>query len=233
LGTCTSNTTLPENAQGVITPSDVSSSSTLSSGYAKAFKAYWTTMGIWGTYNLFDAGLSQFLALDTLRHGTNPASYIHILFNGADPSHGGSITGSSIALARSLQENAKGYFYVFKDSAFLQSPECPNASDNPQSPIPLICNTALKIIFPRLHAIASGISSTGLPEDENVSVEKAAIGALSGLFTPTVKFRFTPEDAQCHTPSDPSIDPDTCIFEDDADYRGGIAYRTTHNLFLL
>lgn len=50
-------------------PYDVSNSSALSSGYAKALKAYWTTMGIWGTYNLFDTGLSQFLALETLRHG--------------------------------------------------------------------------------------------------------------------------------------------------------------------
>lgn len=161
---------------------------------------------------------------------TNPSGYVNILLNGADPSQGGSDTGSSIVFpsARKLQENAKGYFYVFKDSAFPQSPECPSASDNPLSPIPSICNTALKVVLPRLHAVSSGIASTGYPINEEVSVEKTIIGGLSGLFTPSVKFRFTPEDAQCHVSSDPSTDLDTCFFEDDTDFRGSLAYRTKH-----
>jgi len=225
LGIGISNTTLPENAHGVITPSDVSSSSTLSSGYAKAFKAYWTTMGIWGTYNLFDAGLSRFLGLETLTHGTNPSGYVNILLNGADPSYGGSDTGSSATFGRTdLQQKSEGYFHVFKDSAFI-NPPCPDP--DPLKPMTLLCNAAPKVAFPKQHGVFSGLSSVGYTFGrEDSSLVQKVVGAASGVFTPTVKFRYTPEDAQCHVSSHPEIDPDTCVFEDDADYLGGIAYRT-------
>jgi hypothetical protein len=51
------------------------------------------TLGFHSMYHMFDIGLSNFLALDILKHGTNIKSYLGISLRGADPKMGGSNQG--------------------------------------------------------------------------------------------------------------------------------------------
>jgi hypothetical protein len=66
-------------------------------------------------YHLVDDGLANLLGLETLRHGTNPVSYVSIALFGGNPSHGGTAIGSTYGWASDKETaSTKGYFYLFK-----------------------------------------------------------------------------------------------------------------------
>lgn len=121
-------------------------------------------MGCLISYHLIDSGLADLLALETLAHGTGPLGYIGIHLHGADPSFGGS--GSSRGNSR-FQESSRGYFHVFKDSGFGVLPNGYTSFSSSE----LIMNKAL---LPKYHAVLSA--------------------GVCGIFTPTLKFRFTPQE---------------------------------------
>lgn len=60
----------------------------------------------------FEDGVAGLLCVKSLRHGTNVKNNFEIRVNGADPSHGGKVTGST---HNWMIDNTKDYFYVFKD----------------------------------------------------------------------------------------------------------------------
>jgi hypothetical protein len=153
-------------------------------------KSLWSLAGTLAAYQLFDQGLANFLNLETLRHGTGPLGFVGINLHGADPNYGGHETGSGFVQSKYM-ENSKGYFHVFKDS------ECSAGGHLP----------FFLTIPPRIHAILSGTASIGVPP----------LGMLAGLLTPTLRFRFRPEDILGCIKD--------CQFEDDPDYDGA-AYRT-------
>lgn len=173
---------------------------------------FWIVMGCWATYNFFDAGLARFFALETLSHGTGPFGYIGISLYGADPAYGGGNKGSSY-LDHHIKAS-KQRFHVFKDSAFLPN----NLFENHLLNIIIIDSGMLNKILPRGHALLSGMASFRYSDVSPLSnLAQEAIGAISGLLTPTLKFRFTPEAIlNCNK---------DCRFENDSHYNG-LAYHT-------
>lgn len=93
---------------------------------------FWVIAGIFNVLtDFFTQGLSDFLVLDTLRHGTSWRNYVNIRMRGADPSLGGGAKGScagienedpliskfiKIPLGHDLRKNSAGYFFVFAGS---------------------------------------------------------------------------------------------------------------------
>jgi hypothetical protein len=177
---------------------------------SKLKKALWAALGCWSTYNLIDRGLSSFLVMETLTHGTGPLGYIGININGADPNYGGGETGSSVGGGvPHYINNSKRKFHVFKDTEFSFDSEP-------------IHNSLLRQALPRQHAVLSGMANFGVSLlNGKVDAKGVILGGISGFLTPTLKFRFTPDEViNCG---------DSCIFENDPDY-AGCAYRTTEAL---
>lgn len=177
-------------------------------------RVFWVAMGCWSTYNLIDSGLARFFALETLTHGAGPLGYIGINFNGADPNYGGGKTGSSVGggLACHIQ-NSKNFFHVFKDSAFPEIYCHPTRWQ-------IMCKIVnSNLVYARYHAVLSGMANFGYSTvNKSGNVLQWARGTVLGFLTPTLKFRFTPEEVlNCN---------DTCRFEDDPSYDGA-AYRTS------
>lgn len=188
---------------------------------SKLTKIFWGIMGAWGSYNLLDAGLARFLALETLTHGTGPLGYFGISLNGADPNYGGGDTGSSVSIGRVQHViNSKNYFHVFKDS------EVNYFSDGTPYPIWHF----LSIVMAKMHAVGSGMSNFGSTTSEGLSKTiRSLAGAVAGFFTPTLKFRFKPEEVlHCNYFSrlEQGYNDNPCRFQNDIEYRG-LAYRTS------
>lgn len=173
-------------------------------------KYFWTGIGAIATYKLFDDGLANLLNLETLTHGTGPKGFIGISLFGADPNYGGSSSGSSQGINNQNHVNrSRNYFHVFKDSEYPYSAFNPVYWLTPK-------------VLPRMHAILSGIATFGSNVDEiNFKPIRTMVGAFFGAITPTLKFRFRPEDiVGCKT---------NCRFENDPDYMD-MAYRTAHRI---
>jgi hypothetical protein len=188
---------------------------------SKLKKIFWAGLGCWSTYNLIDRGLASFLVMETLTHGTGPLGYIGINMNGADPNYGGGKTGSSVGGGSEFHIlNSQKQVHVFKDTEFsLKDTEFPLDGCKVS---PTICNGLLSGGLPRLHAVLSGMANFGYSAVNRTGDAKDAfLGGIAGLLTPTLKFRFTPDEViNCG---------DACIFENDPDY-SGLAYRTTQAL---
>lgn len=183
---------------------------------SKINQVLWTALGFLTAYNLLDAGLSRFLVLETLTHGTGPLGYLGISLNGADPNFGGGSTGSSNVIGNEIHiDNSKNYFYVFRDSDFPSV--CTTSAD------PFTCFWMGNKITPRMHAILSGIANVGCSIKDSRfmrgNLGKIALGILAGMLTPTLKFRFTPDEILNCT--------DSCLFEDDPNYYNHQALRTS------
>ena len=174
-------------------------------------KAFWASMGIWATYNLIDRGLANLLALETLTHGTGPLGFIGINRFGADPNFGGCKEGSSAGSDNEKYQNSsKNYFHVFKDTG------CDTFCEK-NIPCRAFFFTYINTIAPRLHAVFSGMANFGSSTSKGSTVNKI-LGGFSGFCTPTLKFRFIPEEV---------IDcVENCRFENDPDYSQA-AYRTS------
>lgn len=181
---------------------------------SKINRLFWIGLGCWSTYNLIDAGLSRFLVLETLTHGTGPLGYIGINLTGADPNYGGGNTGSSVGGGFDFHiKNSKNFFHVFKDSEF-------SFGCNKDIFSSLACNVLIKNMLPRMHSVLSGMANFGYSNANNKgNFVTGTLGAAAGLFTPTLKFRFLPQEVlNCNTP---------CFFENDPFYYKS-AYRTSN-----
>jgi len=191
-------------------------------------KISWVGLGAWTVYHLVDSGLANLFTLETLTHGTGPHGYIGISRNGADPNFGGSKFGSSAGIDdKWYLESSKNYFYVFSDST-LTFP-CDHLQDIFQYSICKISEKEIihiAYLLPRIHATWSGYAAF-----KNTVGELPA--ALIGACTPTLKFRFLPEETRClescpnnfYQPFGEDRCPKPCRFEDDPDY-SELAFRT-------
>ncbi|MBS0630262.1 MAG: hypothetical protein JSS30_08600 [Verrucomicrobia bacterium] len=180
----------------------------------KISTVFWTTIACWSVYNLVDYGLASLLVLETLQHGTGPFGFIGINLFGADPNFGGGKRGSSVGMGYNHHiNNSKNFFHLFKDSEFPTE----DFFNKEVISAEVQCSI-LKKILPRQHAIFSGMATCGYSHilDPIPSIE-AIIGAALGYLTPTLKFRFAPEDLLCKEAS--------CRFINDDDY-SGFAYKT-------
>ncbi|MBI2742591.1 MAG: hypothetical protein HYX48_01575 [Chlamydiales bacterium] len=172
---------------------------------------FWTTistltallqMATLPLYSLFDDGLGNLLGLEVLRHGTCFSNYVGILTHGADPSFGGKENGSTnIAwdLGKKMEESddlarTKNHFYAFKDSETKESQV---------------------FWYAHMHAALSGFNCVAPKNSEEhplFTAYRIANAVFNALFTPTLRLKFTLEEARE-------------VFHNDPDY-GGLAYRT-------
>lgn len=136
-------------------------------------------------FNLFDDAVADLFCLKTYTHGTSPKNYNSIMKMGADPNHGG--TGGESAFfdvmgvnrAEAIESDKKSgweckkRFFVFLD-------ECPELVKRAQ---------------PRIYSIVSCVGENCSPSDSKLR-KAIGIGAsiIEGFASPTLKFRFTPED---------------------------------------
>lgn len=156
-------------------------------------------IALYTVYHTIDDGLANILAVETLRHGTNPVNFISISLWGANPKHGGKKTGSTYKMLdltpKDTTGNPKGYFHVVKDSDYkvdainyLWFPACLG-----------------KRLLPLLFSTLSGYNLSVYPLDnlshEKLWVKRARVcigvaGAILSMFmTPTLKFRYVNPDS--------------------------------------
>ncbi len=170
-------------------------------------------MVLWASYRFVDAGLARFLGLETLTHGTGPLGFIGIQLFGADPKYGGGSTGSSIAIGGDyFVKNSKNLFHVFKDS------ELESYTEYMQSTLAV-----------KMHAVGSGMANFGYSQNKinTANLARGIIGGVLGFLTPTLKFRFRPEEVLQHK-LDLGWDK-TYRFKNDPDY-GVLAYTTSKKI---
>jgi hypothetical protein len=160
--------------------------------------------------DFFTQGLSDFLGLETLRHGTSIQNYISIRLNGADPMFGGGATGAVTGFGKeSLRAEARGNFFVTKDSEAYVKPYGTLGSQ--------IFNRCISSRFYCGLSAKTTISGTGFHK----TLLRVLIITFNVMFVPTVKFRFILEDILGRFEND----PDNKCSEDP---NKGLAYRTKH-----
>ena len=203
-----------------------------------ANKMFWTGLGALTTYTLADNGLTSLFSLETLRHGTGPFGYIGIWRNGADPNFGGSDRGASVAANSPYYiENSKNFFHITKDSTFYS--EC-KFNIELMSKACEINSNFVKYMVPKFFGLLSGIATIKKAFPDIQEPLQNLVGATVGLLTPTLNFRFIPEDVRCvessPLPSFPELISESagickkpCRFETDPDLVE-VAYRTREKI---
>ena len=158
--------------------------------------------------DFFTQALSDFLGLETLRHGTSIQNYISIRINGADPTKGGNPTGASSGCGDDgYIEKSKNYFYVTKDSESYTSFFGTIGS-----------HVYNRWISSRLYCGVSA-STTISGKGVHKTLLRIPIVAFNILVTPTVKFRFSSADISDIFENDPD---NACEIHENR----GVAYRT-------
>lgn len=187
--------------------------------------------------SLFTQCVADVLCLETLKHGTSFKNYLNIRVDGADPSYGGKIGGSSSVSNPKYLGSSKDYFYMFKDSGIINLEYLPiemqidgnkmainaykrNVSAHESWSTPYL-EIPLRI---RLHATMSGASGEG--------ALLMGIGhVFLSFFTPTVNLRFIPEKLNLsryknvNAISSNELDRERNRFQEDVDY-AGMAWKT-------
>lgn len=159
--------------------------------YEKGLATFWiAAMPLNHIVDFFTQGLSDFLALETFRHGTTFHNYVNIRVRGADPSYGGTgcAQGNSYYVSQS-----KGYFHVVNDSeAFLSE-----------------SGTFCSILQARWLTAPyfKRVSYTLFTNNESIGERllRYTKAALTVLFVPTIKFRYDLKESKQIF----KIDPDT------------------------
>lgn len=177
-------------------------------------------------YHLFDDGLSRLLALETLTHGTGPYGYIGINLRGADPNFENPLYPSTRARVNAtFLDSSKRYFYLFKDTDFRTKicfADDQTICENTRKILPYV-----KYLYPKQYAMQSGMKTFNLTSLSPTA--NSFLGEITGLMTPTLKFRFPLEEVQCVEADGREPEPNQCArcrFEEDPDYNG-LAYRTS------
>lgn len=138
--------------------------------------------GSYLTARLADQGLANTLGLVTLRHGTNPISWLGIHILGAKPSMGASKFGGDAASYAFATQN-KNRFYLAHDSDYFYSN---TSSKNLEKYFP---NKIQIRVLPRQYACWSTnnliLSICG--------IKTGPLPYLIGLALPVIKFRFPHE----------------------------------------
>ncbi len=157
--------------------------------------------------NLIDNGLSNFFALETLRHGTNPINAVSIHFTGGNPAYGGTSTGSGST------EDTPGYFFLTKDSEMPHLFNTVNSLSRFYAKIPSCASRAIsRRLFPKFFCGLSSynwakqtIGDPDQPHHPLLSVVQRilcfSLSILGVLITPTLKFRF--KKIEPHLEEDP------------------------------
>ncbi|MBI2742592.1 MAG: hypothetical protein HYX48_01580 [Chlamydiales bacterium] len=164
---------------------------------------FWTTistltallqMATLPLYSLFDDGLGNLLGLEVLRHGTCFSNYVGILTHGGDPSKGGNPSGATVITQKLMPDNEKAkqsqkeilektkkYFFVSPDSEIKY----------------FRGYFAVLWIQPAYFAGFSGYASAAGESDSClVKIYGFANAFFNGLFTPTLRFKFSLEETQ-------------------------------------
>jgi len=145
--------------------------------------------GAYYVARVVDQGLANTVGLETLRHGTNPLSWLSIHLFGAMPSFGGSSIGGDYGMG--LDRQNRGRFYFARDS------------DNYGS-----IRLAFKFKELEKRAIPKGYSyssSKQLCMRVGLDAEIAMIiSGYAAALLPTIKFRFSNEKIESFHPDNSS-----------------------------
>lgn len=171
--------------------------------------------------DFFTQGVADFLALETLRHGTSYENYLSIRIHGADPNYGGkgngSIAGTDNSEADSgWNKRAQGYFFAFKDSEALE----PDVGEQGSQ-------IAVRIL-PRLFCVLSAVGSVQ-GEGTWTMAWRVTKAVLNFFYVPTLKFHFIPEEISGRFENDHDFAP--AIDKEEAERTHipttrGLAYKT-------
>lgn len=151
-------------------------------------------------YQLFDSGLANFLALDTARHGTTLYSYLKIQFQGGKTCYGGHVNDIN-------QSESLNRIFAFSDESTLVG----------LTKVPLYTSYFSGYAhFARMDKfIGKKIEHTFL------ELPLLVLSFLPGLISPTVKYRFTPQEIKRKFEHD----------EDNVfDGKGGMVLHTKENI---
>lgn len=150
---------------------------------------FWTLeMFIDPVVDFFTQGLSDCLALETLRHGTRLDHYISIRINGLDPKYGGGKGGATKGYAVVNESNSK----IFTTNSLGK---CHVSKDNlhPQN---FYLNMLNRHVFSRLYVGVSSFTLVGTKPGALYATARAIVAILGVIFVPTVKVRFSSERLQ-------------------------------------
>jgi len=162
------------------------------------------------SYNLIDQGVANTLALETLRHGTNPINNVRIRLAGGSPSKSCDPSGSTFGTPLYSDDfKNKKYFFLFKDTEY----STPYIEAIFKDPIISKVISKVEVCFlTKAHTILSCSNMLGIDHKYEPNPFKAQpISILAACISPTLRFRFS------------HIDP--LRLEDDPNYFGR-AYRT-------
>jgi hypothetical protein len=131
------------------------------------------TLGFHSMYHMFDIGLSNFLALDILKHGTNIKSYMSISLRGADPKMGGT--------NEAVFDPALGKLYPCQNQFYVM-PNAGKLEDVPTS-----------LVVPPTYIQMASLNLVG---GHTVAGQKmpSLSSTVIGWMTPVLRFKFRPED---------------------------------------
>ncbi len=155
--------------------------------------------------SLLDSGLSDFFCLETFTHGTSPSSYNSILKHGANPTFGG--RGGETAFFAPGGEDKTALFEPHTLNRFyVWDHQCRH---HPW--LPRMCGEIFRALHTRLFAIKAGIAEELEKGDGSLRKYK---GQVVGFVTPTVKFRFQPEESKQYFSNDEFFQPGIACFTD-------------------
>jgi hypothetical protein len=205
---------------------------------------------------LFTQSLADMLCLETLSHGTSIWNYLSIRVEGADPQFGGKEGGSSYTTDNLIvkgvnsnhwQKDSTGWLFLYKDAGIIDlsgESRSWNSQDGWSEPAKAVSKISIphyllisKLIIPFLTRMHAGISGYGSPlpyQESSPHILTRIIGAVTSIFTPTINFRFIPEDVNSNrydklqtvvTVSKDFFNNYNGIFFEDTSY-GGIAWKT-------
>ncbi len=191
-----------------------------------AGQAFWTlSMVVDPIVGFYTQALSDLLALETLRHGTNYHNYLSIRMNGADPAYGGSENGACAGAGNARYAvNSKNFFHVFKDTeARMITPTTvsefvdaymPKATESVDALMPQVANR----LYPRAFCYLSAVATVKGTDTLN-KIQRVFTGVLNALVVPTINFRFRPEEIATRFENDPD-------FATSRETHEGLAHRT-------
>jgi hypothetical protein len=172
---------------------------------------FWTLAIVFNpVVDFFTQGLSDFLALETLRHGTSYQNYINIRIKGLDPAYSYKGIGASFD---NHTHNNEGFVFVSKDSE-----ACGFSADG--KIFPEFFN---RIVTGRLYCL---LSATKTFKNKGIIflIPRILVVILSVLFVPTIKFRYTLEEINKLNFKN---DSENACMEDE---RKGMAYYTDQKI---
>ncbi len=139
---------------------------------------------------VFDQGLANTLGLTTLRHGTNPISWLGVHLFGALPQMGGTKIGG---------DYGKGFHYQnINHFYFAKGPTSSPYNNLIKEYMHLRCVPRLLPKLYAIHSTANLLKKIALP-----SIASNVLGIIIGSVLPTIKFRFSEEKVE-NRPLDPT-----------------------------